>query len=107
MVQTDTYAKILSALSGLAFLSFLLGVILYIIVGTSPFWMQNFYNKHFGTNYTTNSVKQKMHNFASWLLLGAIIALILIEMFSKGYLRNRQKHEFILTHLQMQLENKI
>jgi len=107
MVKTDTYAKLLSALASLAFLCILFGLILYVIIATSPYWLQHFYNKHFDTDDSTISIKNKTHHFASWLLLGAIIALILIEIFSKGYLQKRQKHEFILTHLQMQLENKI
>ena len=107
MVQTDTYAKVLSALASLAFLSFLFGIILYIIEGTSPYWMASWYNKHFHKHYGITTVKHKIYNAAAWFIAGAVIALVLIELFSQGYLDRRRKHEFILTHLQMQLENKI
>ena len=107
MVQTDTYAKILSALASLAFLSFIFGIILYIIEGSSPYWLTTWYNKHFNTNYSVTNIRYKIYHAAGWFIMGAVIALIIIEMFSQTYLDKRRKHEFILTHLAMQLENKI
>ena len=107
MVQTDTYAKFLSAFASLAFLSFLFGVILYIIEGTSEYWMTTWYNKHFNTDYTVITVKRKLFHAAGWFIGGALIALVIIEMFSQVYLEKRRKHEFILQHLKLQLENKI
>ena len=107
MVETDTYAKFLSALASLAFLSFIFGIILFIIEGSSPYWMTTWYNKHFNTDYGVATIKYKLNHAAAWFMIGAVIALVVIEIFSQSYLEKRRKHEFILTHLQMQLENKI
>lgn len=107
MVETDTYAKILTAFASLAFLSFIFGIILYIIEGTSEYWMTKWYNKHFNTEYNVTIVKKKVFHAAGWFIGGSIIALVIIELFSQVYLEKRRKHEFILQHLKLQLENKI
>jgi len=107
MVKTDSYAKILTAFASLAFLSFIFGVILFIVEASSPYWITTWYNKHFHTDYGVKAIKLKISHAASWFIIGALIALVIIEIFSKSYLEKRRKHEFILTHLQLQVENKI
>lgn len=107
MIKSDTYAKLLSGLVSLAFFSFIFGIILFIIEGSSPYWFTTWYNKYFSTDYGVSSVRKKIYHAAAWFMGGAIIALVIIEIFSQTYLNKRRKHEFILTHLQMQLENLI
>ena len=105
MVQTDTYAKLLTAISSLCGLSFLFGVIVYIIVKSSPYWITAWYNKHVNPNVGYSTVKTNLEFAASCFIISAIAILFIIEMFSQVYLEKRRKHEFILTHLQTQLEN--
>ena len=108
MVQTDTYAKILMALAALAGLAFLFGIILYIILWSSSNWYVNWYTRHFNLPQSEgrDEILDKTRHVAAWFVIGAIITLFIIEMFSQYYLVKRQKHEYILTHLKMQLENK-
>ena len=107
MVQTDTYAKILMALAALAGLSFLFGIILYIILWSSSNWYANWYLRHFNGPKLEKTLLDNTRHVAAGFVIGAIISLFTIEMFSQYYLVKRQKHEYILTHLQMQLENKL
>ena len=105
MVQTDTYAKLLTAISVLCGLSFLFGVVIFIIVRSSPYWITAWYNKHVNANVGYPTAKRKLELAAACFIVGAIALLFIIEMFSQVYLKKRRKHEFILTHLQIQLEN--
>ena len=105
MVQTDTYAKLLTAISVLCGLSFLFGVVIFIIVRSSPYWITAWYNKHVNANVGYRTVKRKLEFAAGCFIVVAIAILFIIEMFSQVYLEKRRKHEFILTHLQIQLEN--
>ena len=107
MVQTDTYAKILMALAALAGLSFLFGIILYIILWSSSDWYINWYARHYNAPSSGQTLLDNTRHAAAWFIMGSIISLLTIEMFSQFYLVKREKHEYLLTHLQMQLENKL
>ena len=105
MVQTDTYAKLLTAISSLCILSFLFGVIIYIIVRSSPYWITSWYTRHINAKVGYTTVKRNLERVGACFIVGAVIILFIIEMFSQLYLEKRRKSEFILAHLEMQLEN--
>ena len=104
MVKTDTYAKLLSALAALSIISIIFGVIVYIILRSSPYWSTAWYDKHINPNVGYATTKRKFELVASCCIIGGIAMLFIIEMFSQVYLEKRRKDEFILTHLQIQVE---
>jgi len=99
-------SKILIGFISFATLIITIGIFFYVLAYACPKWTTDFYTHHFGEEISVDKLQHSVRIIASFLVVGGIVILLIIELLSKYYWDKREKHKFIVAHLKDQLHRK-